>query len=72
MISAVFSLFSGGFKGGSVYVSVRPNTRGATESHEQDVVVFGFCPEVLEDALFPEPLHVIPILNLSMSDRVVQ
>lgn len=38
---------------------------------EQEVVVLGLNSQVLEDGVRPEPLHVIPILNLTMTDRVV-
>lgn len=38
---------------------------------EEKVVVFGFSSEVLEDRLFPEPLHVIPIINLAVSNGIV-
>jgi hypothetical protein len=39
MISAVFSLFSGGLRGGSVYLSVDSMIMG--ETYEEDVVVLG-------------------------------
>ena len=41
-------------------------------THEQDVVILRFSSEVLEDALFPEPFHVIPVVDQSMLDRVVE
>jgi hypothetical protein len=41
-------------------------------TYEQEVVILGFCPQVLEDALFPVPLHLVPIFDLTMLDRVVQ
>lgn len=34
-------------------------------------MVFGLSAQVLEDALFPEALHVVPILDQSMLDRLV-
>lgn len=34
-------------------------------------MVFGFDPEVFEDRVRPESLHVVPILDLSMSDGIV-
>lgn len=38
---------------------------------EQEVVVFWLDSQVFEDGVRPEPLHVVPILNLTMADRVV-
>jgi hypothetical protein len=35
-------------------------------------VVLWFCPEILEDTLLPEPFHVVPVLDLTMSDGVVE
>ena len=35
-------------------------------------MVLGLSTQVLEDTLFPEPLHMIPILNLTMIDRVMK
>ena len=37
---------------------------------KEKVVVFRLDPEVFEDGVGPEPLHVVPVLHLSMSDRV--
>jgi hypothetical protein len=38
---------------------------------QKKVMVLRLCPEVLEDGLFPVTLHVIPIIDLTMADRVV-
>ena len=73
MISAVFSRFSGGLRGGSVcgkHAFIQDQDGRPT--HEQDIVVLWFCTEVLEDTLLPEALHVVPVLDLAMADRVVQ
>lgn len=35
-------------------------------------MVFRLNSQILENGVGPEPLHVIPILNLTMSDRVMQ
>ena len=35
-------------------------------------MIFRFAPQVLEDAVLPETLHVIPVLNLTVTDRVVR
>jgi len=35
-------------------------------------MVFGLTSEVLKDGLFPEALHQIPVLDLSLSDRISQ
>ena len=34
-------------------------------------MVFWLCPQVLEDRLFPIPLHIVPILDLTMADGIV-
>lgn len=40
-------------------------------THQQEVVILRFCPQVLEDRLLPVPLHVVPVLNLTMPNRIV-
>jgi hypothetical protein len=72
MISAVFSLFSGGLRGGSVYSGQLTPYSIVPSAYKQDVVVLWFGTEVLEDTLLPESLHVIPVLNHTMSNRVMQ
>lgn len=39
--------------------------------HEK-VVILGLAAQILEDGLFPEPLHMIPVVNLAMTNGVVQ
>lgn len=34
-------------------------------------MIFGLCPQILEDRLLPIAFHVIPVINLSMSNRVI-
>ena len=34
-------------------------------------MVLRLCAEILEDRLFPVPLHVIPVVDLTMANRVV-
>jgi hypothetical protein len=82
-ISAVCSRFSGGFSGGSVYASQYARgyeedqsmrgqiTRIYKTTDQKEVMVLRLRPEVLEDRLLPVPLHVIPVVNLTMADRVV-
>jgi hypothetical protein len=41
-------------------------------AYKQDVVVLWLGTEILEDTLFPESLHMIPVLNHTMSNRVVK
>lgn len=85
MISAAFSLFSGGLRGGSVcsnnkegtestFGSRREGAGGREEgrTNEQDVVILRLSSEVLEDALLPEPLHVIPVVDQSVFDGVME
>ena len=38
---------------------------------QQEVVVLGLRTEVLEDALFPEPLHEVPVFHHSVTDGVL-
>lgn len=40
-------------------------------AYEEKVVVLWFGAEVLEDALLPVPLHVVPIVNHAVLDRIV-
>jgi len=35
-------------------------------------VIFGFGSKILKDALFPVPLHVIPVVNKAMTNRIMQ
>jgi len=35
-------------------------------------MIFWLSSQIFENALFPVPLHLIPIFNLTMFDRVVQ
>ena len=35
-------------------------------------MVLGLSTQVLEDTLFTETLHMIPILNLTMFDRIMK
>ena len=46
---------------------------GATEgaTHQKEVVVLGLRTKVLEDRLLPISLHVIPIIYLTMSNRII-
>lgn len=38
---------------------------------EKEVVVFRLNAEILENRIGPESLHIIPVLDLSMTNRVV-
>jgi hypothetical protein len=38
---------------------------------EKEVVVLGLHAQIFEDRVRPESFHVVPVLNLSVSDRVV-
>jgi len=47
--------------------------RGPTYGFSQEeMVVFGLDAQVLEDGIGPESLHVVPVLNLAMADRVMK
>lgn len=39
---------------------------------KKEVVILGLNPEVLEDRLGPEPFHRVPILNLTMTNRILE
>jgi hypothetical protein len=41
-------------------------------TYEEDVVILGFSSQVLEDGLFPEPLHVVPVVDETVLDGVVK
>ena len=46
--------------------------RIAAFTHQKEIVVLRLAPQVLEDGLFPKPLHQIPVLNLTLANRVSQ
>ena len=39
---------------------------------EQDIVILRFDSQVLEYAPLPQPLHVVPVIDQAVSDRIVQ
>lgn len=39
---------------------------------EQEPVVLGLAPQVLEDRGLPEPLHLVPVLDLAVANRVAE
>jgi hypothetical protein len=43
-----------------------------TATHKQDIVIFWLGTEILEYTLFPESLHVIPVLDLAVLNGIVQ
>lgn len=80
MISAVFSLFSGGLRGGSVCswkVQSVSMTRDVDlfvtiwRTHQHEVVILWLASQIFENALLPKPLHVVPVLDETMLDGVV-
>jgi hypothetical protein len=52
-------------KGINVYIYM-----GEDCADQKEVMVLRLGAEVLEDRLFPIPLHVIPVVDLTMADRV--
>ena len=40
-------------------------------THQEEVMIFRFRSEIFEDRLLPVPLHVIPVIYLTVSDGVV-
>ena len=41
-------------------------------THQQEGVVLGLATKILEDTLLPVALHMIPVVDLSVTDRVVE
>lgn len=76
MISAVFSRFSGGLSGGSVWrvSELLQLGRGVSleATHKENIVILGLGAEILEDALLPEPLHLVPVVDHAVADGVVE
>ena len=52
-------------------ISVNAQTRIYEITDQKEVMVLRLCTEILEDRLFPVPLHVIPVVDLTMANRVV-
>jgi hypothetical protein len=75
MISAVFSRFSGGFKGYRKLVSNLGHgvtkEKGEYGFSQKKIVVLRFDSEIFENGVRPEPFHMIPILDLAMTDRIM-
>ena len=40
-------------------------------THQEEVMIFRFRSEIFEDRLLPVPLHVVPVIYLTVSDGVV-
>jgi len=40
-------------------------------AHQKEIVIFWFGPQVLEDGLLPVSFHVVPIINHSVSNWIV-
>jgi hypothetical protein len=73
MISAVYSLFSGALRGGSVCHSAKflvfffdfdadKSSQGIT--YEAEIMFLRLAAQRLEDAALPKAFHVIPVLDL--------
>jgi hypothetical protein len=71
IISAVFSRFSGGFRGCKNVSHAQKNFKHAYRFCQEEIMVFGLNSEIFEYRIRPEPLHMVPILHLTMSNRVV-
>lgn len=41
-------------------------------THQEEVMVFWLRSKIFKDALFPVSLHMIPIINESMTNRIMQ
>lgn len=51
-------------------VSVASQCAVTLPTHQQKVMIFWLCPQILEDRLLPVPFHVIPVIDLPMSDGI--
>lgn len=40
-------------------------------TYKEKVMVFGLCAEIFEDTLLPIALHLIPVLDHAVTDRIV-
>lgn len=47
------------------------NTYDGHHADQKEVMVLRLSTEVLEDRLFPVTLHVIPVVDLTMANRVI-
>ena len=56
---------------GIVHDQTARGARKGCGTHQEEVVVLGLCTQVLEDRLLPVALHIIPVLDLTMADGVV-
>ena len=52
-------------------ISVNAQSRIYKITNQKEVMVLRLCAEILEDRLFPVSLHVIPVVDLTMANRVV-
>jgi hypothetical protein len=76
IISAVYSLFSGVFNGGSVWCEEKKNKKKQKKerderrtrqkekkTNQKEIVLFRITAQVLVDTSLPVLLHVIPVFN---------
>lgn len=45
--------------------------RGYCNSYQQKVVIFGFTVKILEDAVLPQLFHLCPVVDLTLSNWIV-
>lgn len=48
-----------------------PGKKGNKTTHQEEIVILRFRSEILENGLFPIPLHVIPVVNHSVSNGIM-
>lgn len=47
-------------------------TRERRVTHQEERVILGLATKVLKDTLLPVTLHMIPVVDLSVADRVIE
>ena len=62
---------AGNAESGAIRTGCAKATAKAGITHQEEVVVLRLRTQILEDGLLPVSLHVVPIIDLAMSDRIV-
>lgn len=40
-------------------------------AHQEEVMIFGLSPQIFEDRLFPVSFHIVPIIDHTVSDGIM-
>jgi hypothetical protein len=46
-------------------------TESSNFTYEEEIMIFGLCSQVLEDRLLPIPLHVVPVIDHTVPDGIM-